>query len=144
MIGPNKQLNHGRQAKYFLMKLRSLCTYPLSNTIDVTRQIKISTANNLTWFIFTKLLLDRNYLKKKKFMLRHSPVYNGGTTDTTFQRSMSARGRGGGGGGLPHETDGDARRLALGLKFWILVSLRVFRAKRQYFVLPRSRLWFRG
>ena len=33
-------------------------------------------------------------------------------------------------GGLPYETDGDARRLALGCKFWILVSLRVFRAKR--------------
>ena len=32
--------------------------------------------------------------------------------------------------GLPYETDGDARRLAWEYKFWILVSLRVFRAKR--------------
>ena len=31
-------------------------------------------------------------------------------------------------GGLPYETDGDARRLALGCKFWILVLLRVFQA----------------
>ena len=46
-------------------------------------------------------------------------------------------------GGLPYETDGDARRLAYGCKFWILVSLRVFRAKRQYFKVPRSRLGFR-
>ena len=45
--------------------------------------------------------------------------------------------------GLPNETDGDARRLAQGCKFWILVSLRVFRAKRQYFKPPRSRLGFR-
>ena len=30
-----------------------------------------------------------------------------------------------------------------GVKFWILVSLRVFRAKRQYFKQPRSRLGFR-
>ena len=29
------------------------------------------------------------------------------------------------------------------LKFWILVSLKVFRAKRQYFKLPRSCLGFR-
>ena len=35
--------------------------------------------------------------------------------------------------------------VVLGFKFWILVSLRVFRAKRQYFVLPRSRfIGFRG
>ena len=47
-----------------------------------------------------------------------------------------------GGGGLIYETDGDARRLAEGCKFWILVSLRVFRAKRQYFKPPRSRLGF--
>ena len=47
-----------------------------------------------------------------------------------------------GGGGLPYETDGDARRLAQGYKFWILVSLRVFRAKHQYFKLPKSRLGF--
>ena len=46
------------------------------------------------------------------------------------------------GEGLPYETDGDARRLAWGYKFWILVSLRVFRAKHQYFKLPRSRLGF--
>ena len=49
----------------------------------------------------------------------------------------------GGGGGLPYETYGDARRLALGCKLWILVSLRVFWAKRQYFKPPRSRLGFR-
>ena len=30
-----------------------------------------------------------------------------------------------------------------GFKFWILVSLRVFRAKRQHFVLPMSRLGYR-
>ena len=30
-----------------------------------------------------------------------------------------------------------------GCKFWILVSLRVFRAKRQYFMPPRSPLGFR-
>ena len=47
------------------------------------------------------------------------------------------------GGGLPYETDGDARRLAQGCKFLILVSLRLFRAKRQYFKPPRSRLGFR-
>ena len=39
-----------------------------------------------------------------------------------------------GGGGLPYETDS---------KFWILVLLRVFRAERQYFKPPRSRLGFR-
>ena len=49
---------------------------------------------------------------------------------------------GGGGGGLPYETDGDARRLAYRCKFWILVSLRVFWAKRQYFMQPTSRLGF--
>ena len=31
-----------------------------------------------------------------------------------------------GGGGLPYKSDGDARRLALGCKLQILVSLRVF------------------
>ena len=46
-------------------------------------------------------------------------------------------------GGLPYETDGDARCLALGCKFWILVSLRVFRAKRRYFKPPRFPLGFR-
>ena len=44
---------------------------------------------------------------------------------------------------FPYETDGDARRRALGCKFWILVSLRVFLTKRQYFKPPRSRLGFR-
>ena len=44
---------------------------------------------------------------------------------------------------LPYETYGDACRLAWGCKFWILVSLRVFRGKRQYFKPPRSRLGFR-
>ena len=47
------------------------------------------------------------------------------------------------GGGLIFETDGDACRLAQGCKFWILVLLRVFLAKRQYFKPPRSRLGFR-
>ena len=47
------------------------------------------------------------------------------------------------GGGLICETDGDARRLAQACKFWNLVSLRVFWAKRQYFKPPRSRLGFR-
>ena len=35
------------------------------------------------------------------------------------------------GGELIYETDGDAGRLVEGCKFWILVSLRVFRLKRQ-------------
>ena len=39
----------------------------------------------------------------------------------------------GGGGRLPYERDGDARRLAYGCKFRILVSLRVFWAKCHYF-----------
>ena len=47
-----------------------------------------------------------------------------------------------GGGGLPYETDGDAHCLAKGCKFWILVSLRVFRAKRQYVMPPGSHLGF--
>ena len=42
-----------------------------------------------------------------------------------------------------YETDRDARRLAWGCKFWILVALRMFRAKRQYLKPPRSRLGFR-
>ena len=46
-------------------------------------------------------------------------------------------------GGLPYETDGDARRLAQGCTFWILASLRVFPAKRQYVKPPRSRSGFR-
>ena len=43
-------------------------------------------------------------------------------------------------GGIPYETDGDARRLALGCKFWIVVSLsyRVFRAQHQYIKPPRN------
>ena len=41
-------------------------------------------------------------------------------------------------GGGSYETDGDARRLAWGCKFWILVSLRVFRAQRQHFKPPRA------
>ena len=48
-----------------------------------------------------------------------------------------------GGGGLPYETDRDARRLDLGCKLWISVSLRVFWAKHQYFMPPRSGLGFR-
>ena len=46
-------------------------------------------------------------------------------------------------GGLPHETDGDARHLTKGCKFWIMVLLRVFQAKCQYSMLPRSCLGFR-
>ena len=45
-------------------------------------------------------------------------------------------------GGLIYETDGDARRLAEGCKFWILVSLRVFRTRHKYFKPPRSHLGF--
>ena len=41
------------------------------------------------------------------------------------------------GGGFPNESGGDDRRLAKGCK---LVSLKVFRGKRQYFQLLRSRL----
>ena len=48
----------------------------------------------------------------------------------------------GGGGGLIYETDGDARHLTQVCKFWILVSLRVFQAKQQYFKPPRSHLGF--
>ena len=52
----------------------------------------------------------------------------------------------GAGEGLPYETDGDPRRVAQGCKFWILVSLRVFRAeekrnRNQIFFLAVS---FRG
>ena len=36
------------------------------------------------------------------------------------------------GGGIPHKRGGDARRFDYGCKFWILVSLRVFWAKRYY------------
>ena len=36
------------------------------------------------------------------------------------------------GGGLPHERGGDARRLAWGYKFQVLVSLRVFWTKHHY------------
>ena len=60
-----------------------------------------------------------------------------GLVDEIIQKVLSSRG-----GVLPYETDGDACRLAYGYKFWILVSLRVFRAKRQYFKLPKSRLGF--
>ena len=42
----------------------------------------------------------------------------------------------GGGGEFPNESDGDDRRLAKGCE---LVSLKVFRGKRQYFQLLRSR-----
>ena len=43
-------------------------------------------------------------------------------------------------GGIPYEIDGDARRLALGCKFCIVVSLsyRVFRAQHQYIKPPRN------
>ena len=58
--------------------------------------------------------------------------------------TLHSLGPGGGGVGvLPHETDGDACRLAKGFKIWIVVSIRVFRAKRQYVMPPRSRLGFR-
>ena len=40
--------------------------------------------------------------------------------------------RGGGGGNSAYERDGDARRLAKGCKFRILVSFRVFWAKRHH------------
>ena len=45
--------------------------------------------------------------------------------EVSIEPSEEPRGK----GRLPYETDGDARRLAKGCKFWILVSLRVFRAK---------------
>ena len=44
-----------------------------------------------------------------------------------------------GGGGLPYRSDGDTRRLALGCKLQILVSLRVLRRKSVYLPI-RSRL----
>ena len=44
-----------------------------------------------------------------------------------------------GGGGLPYKSDGDTRRLALGCKLQILVSLRVLRRKSVYLPI-RSRL----
>ena len=37
-----------------------------------------------------------------------------------------------GGGGLPYKSDGDGRRLALGCKLQILVSLRVFGMESYY------------
>jgi len=39
------------------------------------------------------------------------------------------------GGGLPYKSDGDARRLALGCKLQILVSLRVF-GMEIYYICP--------
>ena len=51
-------------------------------------------------------------------------------------------GGGGGGGGLPYETDRDASRLSSERKFWILVSLKVLRAKLQYLLPPKFRLGF--
>ena len=47
-------------------------------------------------------------------------------------RTCTARG---GGGDSTYERGGDARLLAEGCKFWILVSLRVFWAKRHH-ILP--------
>ena len=41
----------------------------------------------------------------------------------SFRALLIAKSR----GGLPYETDGDARRLTKGYKFWILVSRRVLR-----------------
>ena len=43
------------------------------------------------------------------------------------------------GGGTPYKSDGDTRRLALGCKLQILVSLRVLRRKSVYLPI-RSRL----
>ena len=50
-----------------------------------------------------------------------------------------------GGGGNSHMKRGKrgCSSSRLGCRFWSLVSLRVFRAKRQYFMPPRSRLEFR-
>ena len=42
----------------------------------------------------------------------------------------------GGGGGRLYKTDGEARRLALGCKLQILVSLRVFGMESYYISLP--------
>ena len=51
---------------------------------------------------------------------------------------------GGGGGGDSHMKQTGMLVVSLrGVKFWILVSLRLFRTKRQYFKPPRSRLGFR-
>ena len=47
------------------------------------------------------------------------------------------------GEGLPYETEGMLVVSLRGVNFGFLVSLRVFRAKRQYFKPPRSRLGFR-
>ena len=44
---------------------------------------------------------------------------------------ISRSGGRGGGEGLPYERCGDARRLAYGCKFRVLVSLRVFIAKHE-------------
>ena len=54
-----------------------------------------------------------------------------------FVRHEGRLAPGGGGGGRggeksAYESGGDARRLAWGCKFWILVSLRVFWAKRHH------------
>ena len=51
--------------------------------------------------------------------------------------------RGGGGGGCHMKQTGMLVVSLRGVNFWILVSLRVFRAKRQYFMPARSRLGFR-
>ena len=46
--------------------------------------------------------------------------------------SLVGGGGGGGGGGLPYNSDGDARRLALGCKLQILASFMVFGMERRY------------
>ena len=63
-------------------------------------------------------------------------------TSCFYYTGLHTRGVGGG-RGLQYEIDGDACHLAQGSKFWILISHRVFWAKRQYFMPPRSCLGFR-
>ena len=56
---------------------------------------------------------------------------------------MYGPGGGGGGGDSRMKQTGMLVVSLRGVNFWILVSLRVFRAKCQYFMPPRSRLGFR-
>ena len=58
-----------------------------------------------------------------------------------FRHNCPVVGRkGGGGGGNPNETDGVLVVSLKDVNFGCLVSLRVFRAKRHFFKLSRSRL----
>ena len=62
--------------------------------------------------------------RRKKYLHTKMKFYSNSVA--TFQPGE------GGGGDSAYERGGDARCLAWGCKFWILVSLRVFWAKRHH------------